>query len=187
LKESDIRSSAGNIAEIKKEKKWIKENWLTVQGFLKEEIVSERNCPCCASAKKTQFAYYREFSYQECVECRTIYVSPSPTDVALSTFYSSPECRGDYEKNVLNSGVPGIRLKKILSPRKDYILSCADSSKHHRVLDVGCSSGQFLSLFPKNGKFELHGIDADSSAINSARLNYSDISFKEGMVEVCDF
>ena len=49
------------------------------------------------------------------------------------------------------------------------------------VLDVGCSSGDFLSVINGNGKrLNLNGIDIDKSAIDEAKKKYSDIaSFEE--------
>lgn len=61
-----------------------------------------------------------------------------------------------------------------------FIRDLAVSLKAQNVLEVGCSTGNDLKLFPKN--FDVNGTDRNEIAIKKAQENLPDFKFKVGSI-----
>ena len=190
MRESDIRSLKGIRDESHSEGRWLAQ-FRDDNGNIRDEFTFSRECPCCASRRSEFFNRYNGFQLVRCDECTTIYVNPSFKDQYLSRFYSDPESRGDYDKNILESGAaPKARLEGIFSPRKELILNSLGQISADRkvsLLDIGCASGQFLSLFSELDQFELSGIDANSSSVLQAKSLYPAINWIDSPFETYSF
>lgn len=68
-------------------------------------------------------------------------------------------------------------FKSLVKP----ILPYFKKFKKAQILDIGCAYGYVLNLLPKNSN--MFGLDISEHAINTAKKNFKDITFKVGNVE----
>jgi len=84
-------------------------------------------CPACASKdKKAAFTKF-SLSYQECSNCRTLYVSPRPDDKTLNEYYQKSSARS-FWRDELSKATDKKRKEKIVKPRFQWIL---ESTREH--------------------------------------------------------
>ncbi len=102
----------------------------------------------------------------KCNSCKNVLLDPSPNDEALGRFYSQ------YSEHRLEDN-------KKNDDRKHQYLNDAEIALKHiqsgRLLDIGCSTGDFLNAFPEN--FQKYGMDLDPSAIDYAQQKYIENKF----------
>jgi Zn ribbon nucleic-acid-binding protein len=55
--------------------------------FRSPENLTEVACPACDSKTKVEVFQKEGFAYQQCVDCKSVYVSPRPTQEALDHYY----------------------------------------------------------------------------------------------------
>lgn len=111
----------------------------------------------------------------ECKKCRNVLINPSPSDESLSQFYST------YSKHRL------VKSKKNQDRQRQYINDsqfCLQYCTSGRLLDIGCSTGDFLAAFPES--FNKYGTDLDPSALAHAREMFNEMSFFELDLEHVD-
>ncbi len=172
MKETDIRSLEGidHMRSVLQE--WMKP-YLTSENVIKEECSYSRTCPCCGGKSNSTMKIVNGFLLVECDSCGTIFANPTFNEETLSHYYNDPKSRGSYDEDVLKSGTkPTARLDSIFMPRLEKILNYVQSKKidqHSKILDVGCASGQFLSVVKSKTSFELNGIEASSVLADTAK------------------
>lgn len=137
-----------------------------------EEFI-ERACPCCGGKDYvTNDDFHGNYKVRVCRQCRTQYISPAPSARAIQHYYSHGEC------NRMLTNITANRASSFnVDDRVEEIITRLENrdKEHFRILEVGCSSGRFLSGLQKalkdrfpNKKFTLVGIDLDEEAINRA-------------------
>lgn len=165
MKEIDIRSDEKVRQYYEREGEWLQRH-AGSDGLIRKEYLQPTSCPTCGTTASTEKMILKGFHIVECRECATDYVNPTFTPEMLQKFYEDPECRGNYDE-VLTSGRNGIgaRLEHIFMPRRRKVESMLQASGRDlaqtRLVDVGCASGQFLSVFDKTGGPQLHGVELD--------------------------
>ena len=109
------------------------------------------NCYICDS--KTDFFLKKDgYSYQKCPVCGLVFVDPQPGKEFLSReVYSEKAGYQKHKKIDLRTVEKGSHIKKIL----DYL---KENKFFGKLLDVGCSSGEFL-FFAKQDGFETYGVE----------------------------
>lgn len=94
----------------------------------------------------------------KCHKCKNVLIDPSPNNEALSRYYSK------YSEHRLKSD-------KKNEDRKQQYKNDAEIAMRHiqsgRLLDIGCSTGDFLNAFPDD--FQKYGLDIDPTAIAYAK------------------
>ena len=97
-----------------------------------------------------------------------ISVNPHFTEEGLDQFYNRY-----YENRVISSEL-GEQRKAMYKQDRDWILNYISKGK---VLDIGCSGGNFLGTFDSNN-WDKYGIDLTDDALESAARNYNIKTFK---------
>lgn len=123
-------------------------------------------CPCCAGAENSLWMRTRPLSASEpsytllhCTSCGHIWLADPPSPEQLSHFYDPV-----YHQAVMGSGEgDAVRWGRLLTVIQQYKTQGA-------ILDLGCSSGGFLSHL-KSGPWDLAGIEANPEAADRARHN----------------
>lgn len=130
----------------------------------------ERNCPICASVDHNScFIRPDNLNVRLCKHCNTFFVSPSPSEAQLFSFYSN------YDENHgrgSSISLDEIRNKYIktepLSDLRIKELKSLTSLTNSKVLDVGFGKAQFLFLLKKLGAIP-YGLELDKKSIEIAK------------------
>lgn len=134
----------------------------------------ERFCPICGKNSKEKLdPFLNKYNIVKCKHCLTVFVDPCPSIEALQYYYNECKCNaklGDLFRNRYQKGniIINERLVFLVELIKNYL----NGKEKIKILEIGCSSGVFLSelksvLLQNNLlKFcELKGIDIDSFAV----------------------
>ena len=121
------------------------------------------NCLLCKNIKTTKYNKINIEDIWHCNNCDLLFVTDN-NSISYDSFYKNKRIH-QKKLNELRSSQYKIDYEHLMS----YL-------KNGAVLDIGCSTGDFLSLFDKS-IFNCHGIDLDVSAINVAKENYPWINF----------
>ena len=82
-------------------------------------------CPGCAG-KQSHFAFVKlGFTYLECAECRSVYVSPRPSEAALAEFYRHSKSARYWREEILRQ-TREARREKLIRPRARWLLDAVD-------------------------------------------------------------
>ncbi len=95
--------------------------------FIKGQRMINAVCPGCKT--KEVLSSFKKFglNYVECANCRTVYVTPRPDDVALQEFYTRSEARKFWHEEY-SKATGSKRKEKIIKPRIQWIV---DSTKEY--------------------------------------------------------
>jgi SAM-dependent methyltransferase len=116
-------------------------------------------CPACGSSKTSGgFTNSVGFSFAICACDGTIYMNPAPSMATLSRLYNDASHTAHW--SVGHSAEPAdyARVNKAIAPAAGQSL-----------LDVGCSTGEFLKLARE--RFECHGVELNAETAAIARSN----------------
>lgn len=125
---------------------------------------------------KDYFLTQETFSIAQCHTCGFKFTTPEPDGKELGAYYDSP----DY---VSHSGNKQGLVNKIYHIVKHYALSrkfllISKRSAKGKILDIGCATGDFLSLFKKTG-WSVLGIEPNEGARAVAMEKHGISSFDE--------
>jgi len=134
--------------------------WLMVDGLPGKNKSKSKISPCviCSKKKFRKFAERNGFVAQKCRDCGMISINPRPNEKELSHVYQGYNKKRKGESELL------IKRKKVYKIDKDWISKFIDKGK---VLDVGCSEGQFLSHFDSK-KWLRYGIEVEKEPADNA-------------------
>jgi SAM-dependent methyltransferase len=101
------------------------------------------DCPACAG-KNQLFQFHKAgFSYVQCGDCETLFVSPRPTYSNLMEIYKdSPSTT--FWVNDFFLPMAEVRREKVFRPRAEYIAQRFPNLKTGKVGDIGAGFGIFL-------------------------------------------
>jgi 2-polyprenyl-3-methyl-5-hydroxy-6-metoxy-1,4-benzoquinol methylase len=142
-----------------------------------------------------------KWTYWSCNRCNSLYLNPRPTVQSVGLAYSSyythrvdkrepirhrirERLRNEYWSNWLNADLrPRVHLPRglrwILSPLKSrvsnpFVLEELRRMREGRLVDVGCGSGNLLSLAVGLG-WKAVGLEVDRAAVQAARARGLDV------------
>lgn len=118
--------------------------------FGRERGVTLAACPACGTTDAEPAFEKLGFQYLRCRFCRSLYVSPRPTDEMLHTFYMESEAV-EFWNSTLAYRTADARRAHIFQPRVAWVVATAESH--------GCLRGTFVDYYPKYRAF-LEGIAA---------------------------
>jgi len=133
-----------------------------------------RPCPVCGhEAYAALDSFHETYGVVQCEQCTSQYVNPCPSLDALAHYYNHSECNAQLGE-IFRSRVKAGSI--ILTERSAYVAGLIEElvarGKPIRVLEVGCSSGAFLSelkdVLSSKGiadRVELSGVDIDAEAV----------------------
>jgi 2-polyprenyl-3-methyl-5-hydroxy-6-metoxy-1,4-benzoquinol methylase len=117
-------------------------------------------CPVCSSPELRQRFYVDGFDISRCSSCSLQFVLQQLTDEELAPYYQISDSVYEDSSNVENLAYYSRRLKRLLERR---------FPSGGRLLDVGCSRGQFLDVMKG---WDAYGIELSTTDANFARLKH---------------
>ena len=136
---------------------------------LKKYLGELRPCIICNSKNLESWAKLDYLEAKKCRDCGMISVNPHLNNEGLSKVYN------DYFSSRLDEKESFEKRKIMYKIDFNWITKFID---HGKILDVGCSGGQFLSIFdPK--KWDRQGVEIDKNTAIFAKKEY-DIPVKIG-------
>ena len=145
---------------------------------LKKYLGELRSCIICNGKNLEAWAKLDYLEAKKCKDCGMISVNPHLNDEGLSKVYQ------DYFTHRLDEKELFEKRKIMYKIDHDWITKFIN---HGKMLDVGCSGGQFLSVFDSK-KWERQGVEIDKDAAEFAKSEYDipvsigyfpEISFEE--------
>lgn len=129
---------------------------------LKKYLGELRPCIICNSKNLESWAKLDYLEAKKCKDCGMISVNPHLNDEGLSKVYH------DYFSHRLDEKELFEKRKIMYKIDHDWITKFVN---HGKILDVGCSGGQFLSIFDSE-KWEKQGVEIDKDAAEFAKTEY---------------
>lgn len=174
--------------EIQEKNKEIVDNLLE-WGLVSIDLeLKERDCPLCGEKEykiiieKFDKTYNENFTYCECKSCQTIYLNPCPSERAINSIYSKI---GYYSKT--NKLTEGILQKSIIQKsnriRTSIIQEVINLGPQNNILDIGCSTGEFLDYLFNKYKCNVFGLDNDHEGLKELQKRNPLIKTYEGKIE----
>ena len=127
--------------------------------------VERVNCTICNSDNAQQLLVKNSFNIVQCKACGLIYVNPRPTERELANFYMSRSKQHTLMDTLLKKKDYEQKFKQRLKTIERFF------DMPGKMLDVGCSTGQFLNIARDSG-WEVCGNDVDENKIAYARNTY---------------
>jgi len=158
-----------------------------------EPILEEVDCPLECAAEP-EFLFVKDgSSFVRCPDCGLIYVNPQMTETTLSEHFASSPAWEVWASTVLPSS------EQQTFDREKYRSALENIQKLHpsgkKLLDIGASSGLFLSLAQESG-YEISGIEPSEAACDVAKQlfgislsnsNFADYSCEENCFDIVTF
>jgi SAM-dependent methyltransferase len=112
-------------------------------------------CPACGVDQPSPEFHKFGFAYQRCGECRTIYMSPRPSEAALAEYYANSENYAYWAKYIFPASET-TRRDKLHKPWLDRIIGYAERFQVPRgtLLEVGAGFGTFAALAAASAFFD---------------------------------
>jgi len=123
--------------------------------------VHSDNCTLCGNSGNKFLVDIYGFSYYECNQCGSAYVSNRPDDKEISRIYNS-----DYYTEVTkivyaNDNIIDFRVKNIAEPKVDFVLNNI-TTKKKTWTDVGCGVGEIVKVVQDKG-WDVVGVETNDS------------------------
>jgi 2-polyprenyl-3-methyl-5-hydroxy-6-metoxy-1,4-benzoquinol methylase len=134
------------------------------------------SCPLCGNNQINNYLALKDYFYSgdsfivaKCLSCDFLFTNPKPSIKELQNYYN-------FENYISHSGVKKGLINKIyLLTRRFSIHSkskiISTFKKGHRILDIGCGTGEFLKYF-KERKWDTIGIEPNINAREYAVSHY---------------
>ena len=111
-------------------------------------------CPACGTDAPVSAFEKFGFSFQRCPECRTIYMSPRPSEAAMADYYANSENYAYWAKHIFPASEV-TRREKIHKPWLDRVIGYIE---HHNVprgalVEIGPGFGTFAALAAASSAF----------------------------------
>lgn len=112
------------------------------------------NCPACQSEKREQAYLVRGMQHQRCLDCRTLYISPCPTDAHIIEFLTTSEATRIWREEMPEETRE--RRKPMYQRRLDAVLEAAEEFdiKPKIVVEVGGGGGEFAAEAAARNAFD---------------------------------
>lgn len=144
MKETDIRP-------LEKFNKYLSMSKEDVKHFFSDSRDRKKIfCPACASEIQ-KLAFTKDgFTYQECLDCFSIYQSPRPSLESYKNFYTN-SASSQYWANEFFPSVIEARREKIFKPRCERLRELCQAECHDpkNIADIGAGVGVFLDEIGK--------------------------------------
>lgn len=115
----------------------------------------EVRCPACESDVATEAFEKFEFLFRRCSACRTIYMSPRPSESVMADYYAQSENYAIWANRIFPASEAS-RREKIHKPWLERITKYCEEFQIERgtLLEVGPGFGTFSSLALDSGRFD---------------------------------
>jgi len=112
-------------------------------------------CPACGMANQNKAFDKFGFTFQRCVQCATIYMSPRPSPAVLADYYANSE-NYDYWARHIFPASEATRREKIHRPWLERVIGFCERHGIRRgaLAEVGAGFGTFAALATQSAAFE---------------------------------
>ena len=151
--------------------------------FIIEEM-TEVNCVACDSSEFSIYSNKQSFRYVECKECKSVFVSPRPSQDSFYRFYKDSKY-SNYWAEVFYPMVAEARREKIFIPRVKMLSKICNRKniRIDRIIDIGAGYGVFLDEWLKeNPKSDCIAVEPSKLLADECRakgLNVEQFSAEE--------
>ena len=123
--------------------------------FIDGAVLSDCNCPACLSGEKDSAFVKFGLRYWECVNCKTLYVSPRPNESSIDEYYKSSKARKFWNKQ-LSIATEAIRRDKVFKPRVQWIIETVEEylPSAQRFSSINDIHGPFLEELIESNYFK---------------------------------
>ena len=120
------------------------------------------SCPICGNNFSVVDQKYNEYYLVKCVLCETVYSTPHKSDINIyeDSYKNQINSYGRYTRDSIKIK-SNTKLTWAQFQLRNYL-----TFRSGKLLDIGCSTGLFMSAFKKLG-FEVYGIEPSQVAIDS--------------------
>ncbi|MEZ4752914.1 MAG: class I SAM-dependent methyltransferase [Bdellovibrionota bacterium] len=124
--------------------------WLKTK---KDEFV-EVLCPACNADKNPDFLEKYTFQFKRCIDCRTVYMSPRPTEEIIAEFFATSKIYEYWSKYIFPATLE-TRREKLFKPRAERIVNLCNRRNHptNCLMEVGPGYGTFCEELKKLNVF----------------------------------
>lgn len=144
------------------------ENLGTDTETISVPVAQPASCPICSSSQVSllltapdRFHLRKEiYSLLSCLSCSGVWLSNPPKPAEMGLHYSE-----DYHNGIVAAGEGSAA-----SRWRDQVKLISQHKRGGAILDIGCSSGGFLSTM-KSNDWQLFGIEMEESTAQRARAN----------------
>jgi 2-polyprenyl-3-methyl-5-hydroxy-6-metoxy-1,4-benzoquinol methylase len=189
VKETEIRDLKKVKLFFKKETEWVSQ-FIDNEGKIKGRYTKSITCPCCGNRLGKHIFTKNSFNFDECQKCLTIYVNPRFNRNILDKYYKYREKRLNYQNIIEDGKTEHVRKKEIFTPRCEFIertiLRYGKKINECSVLDVGCASGQFLSVYKERNDSFIAGVEPSRDLAEKARSALPSAEILTNSIENCD-
>ncbi len=190
MKESDIRKLDKVKGFFEQESKWMSQ-FAGKNGLVKSEYTLNVSCPCCGKKLGSEVMVKYFFRLEECKRCFTIYVNPRFKRENIDYYYKDREKRVNYIDVLENGNDKNARIRNIFIPRKEFIerelSNIGKNMSDCSLLDIGCATGQFLSVFNSEKYPNLLGVEASHELAKIAQSRLPNAKIYSNCFERCNF
>ena len=112
-------------------------------------------CPACDKISHDTIFEKYGFSYVDCPNCRTLYMSPRPSEALMSDYYSDSENYRSWAEHIFPAS-ENSRREKIHKPWLKRVVDYCDrfSVNKGTLVEVGAGFGTFSQVATESGTFE---------------------------------
>jgi len=140
-----------------------------IEIFFKGKDTIEVLCPACG--KDGEFMFKKDsFSYKECKDCKTLYVSPRPKKDAFNRYYMESES-SKYWATTFYKVTQEARREKLWKPKAKMVMEklsfFSPDSKY--IVDIGGGYGIFAEEFKKISPIEPIVVEPSSNLAQICR------------------
>ncbi len=150
-----------------------------IKNFFVSKQQININCPACN--KKGKLAFVKNnFSYEKCLGCKTLYVSPRPPEEEFQNYYLNAQST-QFWATTFYKETEDARRKKIWKPKAKQILKIIDNLQLYKysLVDIGGGYGTFAEEFKK--------INKSSTIIIEPNPKLADVCRKKGLYVIQKF
>ncbi|HYF03363.1 MAG TPA: class I SAM-dependent methyltransferase [Patescibacteria group bacterium] len=113
------------------------------------------HCPACGSNSAFKKFEKHTFNYDECENCRTIYMNPRPSPKVMEWFYQNSENYEYWAKHIFPASEAS-RKEKIHKPWLERIVSYCKrfGIPQNTLVEIGAGFGTFSAVAQESGAFK---------------------------------
>lgn len=159
-------------------------------GKIGAEFSSYIDCPVCSSRDYTYAFSKNGFDFVKCRHCTLLHVNPQLKGEVQDSIYKSSRTAEQWIAVQQNKKEQAWNTSNKFMPALEQLNALR--SEKGRLLDVGCSIGQFLNLAEQDG-WQVEGVELNAEASKVAQEEYGltvhnskleDIGFEEQSFDV---
>ena len=152
-------------------------------GRIYEHMVERINCPVCEVDDSVWVFNKAGFDFVKCRQCGLLHVNPQLTAETQDSIYKQSKTAEHWIKVQKKS------KEQAWNAEKKYLPALEELGRIYpqggKLLDVGCSIGQFLTL-AREASWNVQGIELNADAAAIARRDYG-LSISEKKLEEAEF